>query len=79
MSCLAYEVKENERLRKTMPEYGSRVTTPRGDAKVIGLDVLNQNLKVYLDSGGVQFFTVAEITKGAAPKPEKPFRINSKK
>ncbi len=61
LCCLAYEVKEYEKLRKGMPYYGSMVETPRGIAKVIGLDVLNQKVKVWLDTGGVEIFTIAEV------------------
>ncbi len=77
LCCLSYELKEYEKLRRGMPHYGSMVDTPHGGAKIIGLDILNQKVKVWLDTGGVDIFTVAEVkttkkTTSTVKPPVKP-------
>ena len=61
LCCLAYELEEYERARKKMPAWGARVTTEKGEGKVISLDILNQNVKVYLEKGGTQVFPAREV------------------
>lgn len=48
MCCLNYENSEYERLRKLMPDYGKKVETPDGPGKVIGLNILEEIVKVKL-------------------------------
>lgn len=67
LCCLRYELEEYERLRKKMPSWGSTVTTEKGVGKVISLDILNQRIKIYLEKGGVQFFSVADIKRKIVP------------
>ncbi|MFH0834673.1 MAG: regulatory iron-sulfur-containing complex subunit RicT [Patescibacteria group bacterium] len=61
LCCLAYELEEYEKARKKMPHWGARVKTAKGEGKVIALDILNQNVKVYLEKGGAQIFSAAEV------------------
>lgn len=61
LCCLNYELEEYERLRKSMPDWGSFVETPKGEGKVIALDILNQRVKVYLTKGGVDFFEARDV------------------
>ncbi|MFH0775998.1 MAG: regulatory iron-sulfur-containing complex subunit RicT [Patescibacteria group bacterium] len=61
LCCLAYELEEYERARKKMPTWGARVKTEKGEGKVIALDILNQNVKVYLEKGGAQVFPADSV------------------
>lgn len=61
LCCLAYELEEYERLRKSLPVWGSVVKTEKGEGKVIALDILNQTVKVALIKGGTQVFTADEL------------------
>lgn len=61
LCCLNYEAEEYERLRKKMPNWGSRVKTEKGEGKVIALDILNQRVKVYLEKGGAQMFEAKDV------------------
>lgn len=62
LCCLAYELDEYEKLRKKLPNWGSMIKTPKGDGKVISLDILNQSVKVWLDKGGAHVFKADEVT-----------------
>lgn len=46
LCCLGYEVKIYEELRKKMPHIGSKVVYKKGTYDVIGVDVLNQTVKI---------------------------------
>lgn len=61
LCCLAYELEEYERARKKLPTWGAQVTTEKGEGKVIALDILNQNVKIYLEKGGAQIFPANEV------------------
>jgi len=61
LCCLAYELEEYERLRKSLPAWGSIVKTEKGEGKVIALDILNQSVKVYLEKGGAQIFEAKAV------------------
>ncbi|MCF7845992.1 MAG: hypothetical protein K9L85_02025 [Candidatus Peribacteraceae bacterium] len=61
LCCLAYELEEYERARKSLPNWGARVKTEKGEGKVIALDILNQNVKVYLEKGGAQVFSANDV------------------
>lgn len=62
LCCLAYELEEYERLRVGMPMYGSRVRIAKGEGKVIGLDILNQMVKLFVEGEGVLVVPVSEVT-----------------
>jgi cell fate regulator YaaT (PSP1 superfamily) len=61
LCCLAYELDEYEKLRKNLPHWGSTIKTPKGDGKVISLDILNQSVKVWLEKGGAQVFNAKDV------------------
>ena len=48
MCCLKYENDEYETAKKEMPDVGTRVTTPDGDGRVVGMNILERVLKVRL-------------------------------
>lgn len=68
LCCLQYELEEYERMRKTLPPWGSQVQTEKGPGKVIALDILNQKIKVWLEKGGAQTFP-AETVKALKNNP----------
>lgn len=63
LCCLAFEADEYREQRKTLPNVGKKVTTPRGAGKAIGLDVLAQKVKVKLDEGGIEVFEASEVKR----------------
>jgi len=70
LCCLSYEVDAYAKMRKSLPEYGRMVKTSKGAGKVIGLDILNQIIKIYLDVGGVVFLPAGDVEqiKGVASR-----------
>jgi len=63
MCCLRYEVEEYKKLKKSLPKYGSIVKVKKGDAKVIGLDILNQNIKLLYPDNSFEVVPVGDIKK----------------
>ncbi|MGO2083335.1 PSP1 domain-containing protein [Vagococcus sp.] len=64
MCCLNYENDEYERIRKIMPDYGQRVMTPDGQGKVIGLNILDEIVKIKLVSRETPVeFDASEVSK----------------
>ena len=48
MCCLKYENDEYETAKKEMPDVGSRVSTPDGNGRVVGMNILERVLKIRL-------------------------------
>lgn len=63
MCCLRYEVEEYKKLKKNLPKYGSIVKVKKGNAKVIGLDILNQNVKLLFSDHSFEVTPASEIKK----------------
>lgn len=63
MCCLRYEVSEYKKLKKNLPKYGSIVKVKKGDAKVIGLDILNQKVKLMYPDHSFEIIPIADIKK----------------
>jgi cell fate regulator YaaT (PSP1 superfamily) len=67
LCCLKYEVQAYRDLRRSLPHIGSFVlvkkTKTRG--KVIGLDILNQRLKVILENGEFHVLAAEEVDRAA--------------
>ncbi len=63
--CLLYEVADYRKMRKSLPHLKQTVTTSKGQkARVIGLDILNQKVKVIvLDSDTMETFDASELKK----------------
>ncbi|MET3576209.1 stage 0 sporulation family protein [Bhargavaea ullalensis] len=62
MCCLKYENDEYEEAKRLMPDIGSRITTPEGTGKVVGLNLLERILQVELSGGQkVIDYTLDEI------------------
>ncbi|MFZ5642781.1 MAG: PSP1 domain-containing protein [Bacillota bacterium] len=67
MCCLKYENDTYELAREEFPEVGSRVLTPQGEGKVIGINIFKKTLSVELkESKVIKDYTSDEIIpKGA--------------
>lgn len=62
MCCLKYENDEYEEAKKKMPDIGTKIETPDGPGKVIGLNLLENILQVnILKSDQVLEYTLEEI------------------
>ena len=62
MCCLKYENDDYEEAKKLMPDVGTRVDTPEGPGKVVGLNLLERLLQVSLtEEDHVLEYTMEEI------------------
>jgi len=72
MCCLKYENDEYETAKELMPDMGSRISTPDGNGKVVGLNLLERVLQIELfDQQRVLDYTLEEIMQHA----EKPVQL----
>ena len=66
MCCLKYENESYEQAREAFPETGSPVTTPDGEGKVSGVNILKNTISVELmESKIIKEYPFAEITTKA--------------
>jgi len=62
MCCLKYENDDYEEAKALMPDIGTRVDTPQGPGKVVGLNLLERLLQVSLkDQDHTLEYTLEEI------------------
>lgn len=66
MCCLQYEVEEYKRLKKLLPKAGSLVKLKKGDGEVIGIDILNQKVKVLFKDRSTEIVSLDDIKKVVA-------------
>jgi cell fate regulator YaaT (PSP1 superfamily) len=79
MCCLAYENKMYEEMSKGMPKVGKRVTTHKGEGKVIRRNALDGNFVIYGERGETEidlaaykvFQETGEVPVEAVETPEK--------
>ncbi|MDX1771497.1 MAG: stage 0 sporulation family protein [Planococcaceae bacterium] len=72
MCCLKYENDDYEQAKELMPDMGSRISTPDGAGKVVGLNLLERILKVELfDEQRILEYSIEEIMQHA----EKPVQL----
>lgn len=72
MCCLKYENDDYEEAKELMPDMGTRISTPDGAGKVVGLNLLERILKVELfDEQRVLEYSIEEIMQHA----EKPVQL----
>lgn len=76
--CLAYENALYCELRQRLPRVGMLVTTPQGNGKVAGLNILNEICIVRLDEGGEAKVHLRDITPQSA-KTEAEVKEEAKK
>ncbi len=65
MCCLRYEEETYLKLRQNLPSKGSKVTTPKGVGKVVGQELLKQQVTVDLGDGREEKFELSELKKTA--------------
>jgi len=63
MCCLRYEVEEYKKLKKNLPKHGSIVKTKKGEGKIIGLDILNQQVKILYPDQSFEVTKAEDIKK----------------
>ncbi len=59
--CFLYELPHYREKRKSLPHLRQTVETPKGKGRVIGLDILNQKVKIFLESESIEVFEVTEL------------------
>jgi cell fate regulator YaaT (PSP1 superfamily) len=67
--CLRYEYDEYERIQATLPPLGARVVTADGPARVIGHEILAEQLLVERDDRIRKLYGMADVTR---PGPDSP-------
>jgi cell fate regulator YaaT (PSP1 superfamily) len=67
--CLRYEYDTYEQLQKLLPAVGSRVVTPAGKAKVLGQEVLAQQVLVETEDHRRMLVDLSDLTLPAAAPP----------
>jgi cell fate regulator YaaT (PSP1 superfamily) len=69
--CLVYEQAGYAELRKGLPKLGKRVVTPRGEGRVVEVDVLRQRVRVSYSPGESEVLAASEVQpmfpSGSAP------------
>jgi len=61
MCCLSFEVDAYRELRKNLPKIGKRISTTRGEGKVIRQNLLTQTITLELESGGIITVSTDEV------------------
>ena len=51
LCCLSYEEEGYKEMRRSLPKIGARCSTPTGEAKVIGLNILRRSITIMLADG----------------------------
>lgn len=63
LCCLKYENDNYTAYKKGLPEVGHRITTPKGDGKVISVDVFKKSYKVLLADNEILNVDVSDESK----------------
>lgn len=53
LCCLKYENETYQDCQKCLPKYGQRITTPKGEGRVINVDILNKRYEVDVPKVGI--------------------------
>jgi len=77
--CLKYELSFYEEMNHCMPQPGSKIKGPKGEATVIGLNIMKNQVKIFYQDTGTEDFLTPEECKGVfckekaeMPKEETP-------
>ncbi|MFC2065724.1 stage 0 sporulation family protein [Chloroflexota bacterium] len=62
MCCLGYESEQYRSMKKNLPKTGQRVSTPSGEAKVTGSNILKGTVLVELESGATVEYPLTEVS-----------------
>jgi cell fate regulator YaaT (PSP1 superfamily) len=60
MCCLSYEDEFYREARKNFPDFGEHIVTAEGEGKVIGLNILNNRVKLRLENT-IKEFDISEV------------------
>ncbi|QPS71086.1 regulatory iron-sulfur-containing complex subunit RicT [Lactococcus garvieae] len=60
MCCLSYEDEFYREARKNFPDFGEHIVTDEGEGKVIGLNILNNRVKLRLENT-IKEFDISEV------------------
>ena len=60
LCCLSYEEEGYKEMRKTLPKIGQRCSTPTGEGKVIGINILRRQVTLFVEGAA---------RRGARPRP----------
>jgi cell fate regulator YaaT (PSP1 superfamily) len=78
LCCLKYEVDAYKELRKSLPGIGSEVTLKnkqkdfdKKNARVIGLDILNQKVKLLFGPNEYSVVSLEDISPGSKTSPNR--------
>lgn len=63
LCCIRYENETYIEHRKTLPKIYSKVETPRGEGKVVSVNILEKSVKVRFDEDAYDEYNVDELTK----------------
>lgn len=69
MCCLNFEYAHYREARKCLPKIGSRIETPRGEGKLVQLNVLQNRAVISLDAGGQIELPTAAVARHRAGCP----------
>ncbi len=67
LCCLGYEHENYVEMGKGLPKVGKVVTTPKGDARVMKLDILKNQVLVKTEEGAFETFTGTEVKRKFGP------------
>jgi cell fate regulator YaaT (PSP1 superfamily) len=70
--CLVYEQAAYAELRKGLPKLGKRVVAPRGEGRVVEVDVLRQRVRVSYAPGDTEVLPAAEVRPMFPPTGQRP-------
>jgi cell fate regulator YaaT (PSP1 superfamily) len=72
-TCFLYEVDDYREKRKYLPHIRQIVKIGSQEARVTGLDILNQKVKVIMENGNFETYPVSEVQfEGKREMPEEP-------
>jgi len=60
-TCFLYELSDYKKNRRYLPHIKQEVTIKKQKGRVIGLDILNQRVKVFLENDTIEVFPVSEV------------------
>jgi hypothetical protein len=76
--CLVYEQQGYAEMRKGLPKLGKRVISPRGEGRVVEVDVLRQRIRVSYGFGDTEVLPATEV-KPLFPAGNQPPREKSER
>jgi cell fate regulator YaaT (PSP1 superfamily) len=62
LCCLVYENEQYRSLKEKLPKTGSRVSTPMGEATVVGVNPLQETVSVELESQATVELPASKVT-----------------